>query len=490
MQNPSISPKALLRIERLTSIFMAMLEINRYIMRLSDESELFTIICKTAVELGGAKMAWVGKINDASGLIEPVASCGRGSDYLNNVYISACGDSPEGRGPTGVAFRQNRTVVINNYLVSEITKPWHERAARYGWNSAGTFPIQRSNRPFAVLTLYYSFPDAFDDETTSLLKDISDSISFALDNLDRETQRKKALEALRKSIEEVEDLYNHAPCGYHSLDKDGVFVKINDTELAWLGYARDEIVGKMKWTDLLVPEGLQVFRESFPRLKEQGFVHDLEIGITRKDGTVFTALINASAIYDASGNFVMTRSTVVDITERKAAEKKILHLAHFDGLTGLPNRALFYDRLEQETKKAHRAGLRMVLLFIDLDYFKQVNDTLGHSAGDTLLAEAARRIADCVRETDTVARLGGDEFTVILSGLESTDVVERVAENIVNRLAEPFQLEGAVAYVSASIGITRYPDDATEAEDLVKAADQAMYLAKNGGRNRFDYFSR
>lgn len=482
--------KQLRRAERLMNIYKAMLEINHSIMRLSDEPYLFPMICRTAVELGGFEMAWVGKLNHASGLIEPVASCGRGSEYLSDIVISADGSLPEGRGPTGTAFRENRAVVINDYQGSEITKPWQERAARFGWKSAGAFPIQRTKRPFAVLSVYHSYLDAFDDETTNLLSEITGNISFALDNLDRETQRVKALEALRRSNEEIEDLYNRAPCGYHSLDKDGVIVKVNDTELSWLGYARDEVVGKMKWTDLLVPESIQVFRENFPRLIEQGFVQDLEIGIIRKDGRVFTTLINASAIYDSSGNFVMSRSTVFDITERKAAEQKILRLAHYDGLTGLPNRALFYDRLAQEIKKASRSGLRMALLYMDLDRFKEVNDTLGHGAGDILLVEAARRISNCVREADTVARLGGDEFTVILSELETAGGIERVAQNILNRLAEPFQLGNEVASITASIGITLYPDDATEVDDLLKAADQAMYAAKNQGRNRFGYFSK
>ncbi|HYR05300.1 MAG TPA: diguanylate cyclase, partial [Gallionella sp.] len=416
MPNSSNSQE-LFRLERRTNIYKAMLEITQSIMRLSDESKLFPMICRTAVELGGVKMAWVGKLNDTSGLIEPVASYGSGSEYLENILVSADEDLPEGRGPTGTAFRESSVAVVNNYQMSEITKPWHERAALYGWKSAGSFPIQRASRPFAVLSVYYSYLDAFDDETTGLLKEISGSISFALDNLDRETQRIRALEALRKSKGEIEDLYNQAPCGYHSLDRDGVILKINDTELSWLGYTRDEIVGKMKWIDLLPQESQRVFCENFPRFKEDGSLRDLEMEVIRKDGTVFTVLINASAIYDSSGNYVMSRSMVFDITERKAAEEKILYLAHYDGLTGLPNRALFYDRLAQEIKKAHRASLKMALLFIDLDRFKEVNDTLGHGAGDTLLVEASRRIGDCMREADTVARLGGDEFTVILSEL-------------------------------------------------------------------------
>jgi len=135
------------------------------------------------------------------------------------------------------------------------------------------------------------------------------------------TERKRTEEFLRKSTEEIENLYNHAPCGYHSLDKDGVICRINDTELAWLGYTRNEVVGKIKWPDLITSAGQQAFQERFARLMKQGSVHDIEVGIIRKDGTVFTGLINSKAIYDPSGNYVMSWSTVFDITERKQADE-------------------------------------------------------------------------------------------------------------------------------------------------------------------------
>jgi len=135
------------------------------------------------------------------------------------------------------------------------------------------------------------------------------------------TERKQTEESLRKSTEEIEDLYNHAPCGYHSLDKDGVICRINDTELAWLGYTRDEVIGKIKWPDLITSAGRQIFQEKFTQFKKQGFIHDIEVGIIRKDGTVFTGLINAKAICDLGGNFVMSWATVFDITERKRTDE-------------------------------------------------------------------------------------------------------------------------------------------------------------------------
>ncbi len=178
-----------------------------------------------------------------------------------------------------------------------------------------------------------------------------------------------------------------------------------------------------------------------------------------------------------------------DITEKKKSEDLIWQQANFDSLTGLANRRMFQDRLEQEIKKSHRAGLKLALMILDLDRFKEVNDTLGHDQGDLLLKEAAQRLNSCVREADTVARLGGDEFAIILGELKDVDCVERIALSILQKLAEPFQLGDQVVYLSTSIGITFYPEDATGFDELLKNADQAMYAAKRQGRNRCSYYA-
>jgi diguanylate cyclase (GGDEF)-like protein len=180
--------------------------------------------------------------------------------------------------------------------------------------------------------------------------------------------------------------------------------------------------------------------------------------------------------------------TLHDISERRAADEKMQHMANYDDLTNLANRKLFYDRMKQEVKRAQRSELKIALLFIDLDHFKQVNDTLGHGIGDLLLVEAAIRMGDCVRAADTLARLGGDEFTVILPDLVDTIGLERITLDILNKLAQPFQLDNTTVHVSGSIGIVLYPDDATDIEELMKSADQAMYMAKKSGRGNFYMF--
>jgi diguanylate cyclase (GGDEF)-like protein len=222
---------------------------------------------------------------------------------------------------------------------------------------------------------------------------------------------------------------------------------------------------------------------------EEDFVVETEIRSLCIDGSIRWLRIRFKSQVDELGRKLKLTGVSQDITEKKHSEEKIWQQANFDPLTGLPNRRMFQDRLKYEIKKSHRDGLPLALMFIDLDKFKEVNDTLGHDKGDILLTEAARRIARCVRESDTVARLGGDEFTVILSELEDTGSVERIAHAIINSLVAPFQLGEDSAFVSASIGITLYPNDATNLETLMSYADQAMYASKSAGRNRFSYFT-
>jgi diguanylate cyclase (GGDEF)-like protein/PAS domain S-box-containing protein len=209
-----------------------------------------------------------------------------------------------------------------------------------------------------------------------------------------------------------------------------------------------------------------------------------------KDGSWKWVLSRGMVIArDAQGLPLRMIGTHTDITRWKQSEALIWQQANFDMLTGLPNRRMLRDRLEQDMKRSQREGHSLALMLIDLDHFKEVNDTLGHDQGDRLLVEAARRIHSCVRQTDTVARMGGDEFTVVLPALTNSLRVERIAQQIIARLNAPFQLDAECAYVSASIGIALFPTDADGIEELLKHADQALYVAKDSGRNRFSYFT-
>jgi diguanylate cyclase (GGDEF)-like protein len=179
---------------------------------------------------------------------------------------------------------------------------------------------------------------------------------------------------------------------------------------------------------------------------------------------------------------------VRDITERKLTEEKIARLAHFDYLTGLPNRAFFLDNLDHSIALAKRNNYKVSVLFLDLDGFKQVNDTLGHDAGDLLLREASLRLKEVIRESDTVARVGGDEFIFVLNEIGSAENAASIAKKIIAALSEPFELNGQQCKIGGSIGISIYPDGAANPETLIKQADDAMYLAKQSGKNAYRFY--
>jgi diguanylate cyclase (GGDEF)-like protein/PAS domain S-box-containing protein len=271
-------------------------------------------------------------------------------------------------------------------------------------------------------------------------------------------------------------------------DERNDIIAVNRAFRAMTGYEPDEVIGR---NPRLLRSGMHdvvFYQEMWRQIVEDGSYRG-ELWNRKKDGEPFAAQLSINTIAGADGAIRRYVGLLSDITEKKRSEDLIWSQANFDALTGLPNRRLFRDRLEHEVRNARRSNLPLAVMFMDLDGFKSVNDALGHAMGDLLLKEAAQRLRNSVRESDTVARLGGDEFTVILTELHDPGNIERVARHILRVLSEPVQLGEDVAYVSASIGITVFPDDADDIDDLIKNADQAMYSAKEEGKNGYRFFT-
>jgi diguanylate cyclase (GGDEF)-like protein/PAS domain S-box-containing protein len=270
-------------------------------------------------------------------------------------------------------------------------------------------------------------------------------------------------------------------------DANGRILRVNHMFSEITGYSPEEAIGetpRLLKSDHQSPEFYQTMWQSLTAHGSwQGELWD-----RRKNGEAFAAWQSISSVRDSDGNITYYIGMLQDVTEQKRASERIQHLAHYDILTGLPNRQLFHDRLQHAVTRASRDQSALAVLFVDLDRFKYINDSLGHYAGDQVLRITAERLSSCVREADTVARLGGDEFTILIENVGQISEVERLVERLLQTLAEPITLAERDLFIGASIGIALFPRDGTAAETLLKNADTAMYRAKAGGRGRACFF--
>ncbi|MBD0361983.1 MAG: EAL domain-containing protein, partial [Coleofasciculus sp. C3-bin4] len=313
------------------------------------------------------------------------------------------------------------------------------------------------------------------------------------------TERKRSEEALQQAEAKYRSIFENALEGIFQTTTDGHYVSANPALARLYGYSTPaELIARL--TDIehqlyVEPER----RAEFIRLlQEHDAALEFESQVYRKDGSVIWISENARAVRDIhTGELLYYEGTVEDITERKLAKEQLHERAFYDVLTGLPNRGLFMDRLSQTVERAKRhPGYRFAVLFLDLDRFKVVNDSLGHLAGDQLLVAIARRLEACLRAEDTVARLGGDEFTILLENIEDINQATRVAERIHQELSEPFNLDGHEVFTGASIGIVLSREvikgvctiDYDRPEDLLRDADTALYRAKALGKARYEVF--
>jgi diguanylate cyclase (GGDEF)-like protein/PAS domain S-box-containing protein len=272
------------------------------------------------------------------------------------------------------------------------------------------------------------------------------------------------------------------------MDSKGRIIDVNLSFCNVTGYTLEEIQGKDPLVMQAKKKDSRTAHEIRRAVAQKGHWQG-EIWNRRKNGEVYPVLMSISAVLNDDRRITHYVGIFSDITRIKRTEARLHHLAHNDPLTGLPNRVLFKDRLSQAMAQADRNRGAVVLMLLDLDRFKNVNDTYGHTVGDQLLAAVAKRLSQCVRKTDTVARLGGDEFTVILNGVEDSQGAATVARKIVDVLSEPFNIGGLVLYITASIGITLYPMDSRESDRLFQNADTALYYAKQQGRDNCQFFS-
>ena len=459
-----------LQLQGVDQLFYA---INQQVLRGQSINEVFEYICTEVTKIFGYHYAWIGR-KEVDGSVSIRATAGQAKDYRDELAQTGVrwDDTPQGKGPTGTAIKTGQVQVFK--LSDAGFQPWHEAAKRSKLNVVLAIPLIIRGEIYGAITLYSQHEHSFDSpETLQRLAGIASRICIAVETV----QDQQQLTLLRSALSATAN-------GIFITDKAGRILWVNKAFSTLTGYGEIEAMGM---TPRLLNTGKHndAYYENLWQTILRGDVWRKEMEELRKDGSVFYVRQSITPIQDAEGKISHFIAILEDISAEKEAEARIEYMAHYDSLTNLPNRALFLDRLSQALVSARRSKGAVALLFLDLDKFKAVNDTLGHHAGDFLLQQVAARLKGCVRESDTVARLAGDEFTVILSEISKKEDAAKVAEKIIDAFASPFDLDGHATLSSTSIGIALFPKDAADDQTLLQRADAAMYIAKKEGKNKF-----
>src|ERR1017187_5621430 len=306
---------------------------------------------------------------------------------------------------------------------------------------------------------------------------------------DNVTERKRAERTLREAEEQYRTMFEENSIGICNSTAEGRFLSVNPAFALMFGSASpDEMLARVLNARQLYVDAKHR-REIGRQLREQGKCEDRELQGYRKDGSTIWIRASVRAVHNADGSFLYYVGAAENITEHKVAEERVQYLAYYDALTGLPNRTLLQDRLTKALASARRRKDKVALLFLDLDRFKTINDSLGHSVGDLVLKEVAERLKKWAREQDTVARVGGDEFLIVLTAVKDASDAAVAAERLMNAMTAEFVAQGHSVGISCSVGISIFPEHGRDGETLIKNADAAMYCAKESGRNNVRFFA-
>lgn len=478
-------------IRRLNRLYAALSETNQAIVHISERDVLFETVCRTAVERGGFALAWIGVLDAASGDVVPAAWCGIGTEWFSEVGPF---NVRQQRTPVEIALAEDRIYQCNDLTNDPALAAIRDPLRQSGLNAAMSCPLRIGEHLVGALSLFATEMNFFDDALTSLVTEMAHDVSFALENFEKETRRKQAEASLRAS-EESSRLSSRAV----EASANGIMITdlaqagmpiiyVNPAFERITGYPAGDALGRnarfLMGGDT-AQLGVEEIRAAVRERREGGAI----MRNYRKDGTLFWNDLAISPVRDAGGAATHFVGVINDITERKQYEEQLERQNNQDALTGLASRNLLKDRTALEIAFATRHGRKVAMLFLDLDHFKRINDSLGHGPGDIVLRAVAKRLADCVRERDTLARLGGDEFVVMLSDLANPLDVSPVADKILHAIAQPIPLGDREISITASIGVSLFPEDSEDYDTLLRDADSAMYRAKEAGRNTFRFYT-
>lgn len=477
------------KLERMNQLYAALSQCNEAIVRCNNEAELFPQICRDTVIYGRLKMAWIGLLDEQGYWLKPAASFGSGTEYLEGIQISTDQNEPTGQGPTGTAMREDHPFWCQDFMNDPATALWHERAALFGWHASASIPLHKNGVVIGAFTLYASEVNAFDEAARNLLLEMAVDIDYALNNFEHEAQRKQSESLLAASHQLLKTIIDTAPVRIFWKDKALRYLGCNPAFAADAGEADVRaVIGKDDY-QLGWGQQAELYRADDRQVLDSGvgklFYEEKQ---TSLDGSEIWLRASKVPLQNESNEIIGVLGVYEDITEQKLIEERIHYLANFDPLTGLPNRTQLNDHLNYALSLAKRSNGHLALMFLDLDHFKDINDTLGHSVGDAVLIELAKRLSQLLRAEDTVTRLGGDEFILLLPGVDAHGAAQ-VAQKLLEVIARPYQVEQYALNLTASIGIAINPEDGEDLETLSKCADTAMYRVKQEGRQGYRFFT-
>ena len=440
-----------------------------------DELSLLHEICTVLVGTGGFRLAWIGFAPAGrSDFIPPLVHAGQDTNYLDQVYA---GFGTHAQTLAGYALRNGVPFVCRDLDQQESTELWRQQAIAFGFRAVAVFPLKIEEGDTGILGICAGEVDAFDGDTFDLLYSLAAEVAYGIRALRAQFEMRKLSSAMR-----------HAADSIVITNRDGVIEYANPAFEAVTGFSTAEAIGQ---TPRIVHSGMHdeaFFARMWQTILGGEVFREVFIN-RRKNGNLFYAEQTITPLTNPQGEITHFISTCKDISERIEFQDRVRYLSYYDPLTDLPNRALLLDRMTHAMAQAYRKGDQVALLLIDLDHFKDINDSLGHPAGDSALVEVAERIKAVAEAADTAARLGSDEFAVLLESQASPNNVYEAAQRFLHAIDRPLELSGHRFNLSASIGIATYPGDAEDPDTLLQYADTAMHRAKELGRERFEFYT-
>lgn len=446
----------------------------------TEESLVLQKLCEKLQSALDSCLVWGGLIDENAKLVVKGAA-GDGSERVNGAVLSDVNSSDY--RPIRACIETLLPVTVQNGLIELHGQVFETLSPDLRTARLDLYPLTSESQCVGLLGVITKNFKHSKERQHRLLQSVSQHAGFALGMSQVFVAKEKAENKLKLAAA----VFDSSLEGIFITDTNGTILAANDAVTRITGYRSSELIGQNPRMLKSDRHGKDFYVALWAAVSSQN-QWEGEIWNKRKNGEIFPEWLSISAIKNEDGQVQNYIGIFIDISRQKKAENRLAHLAYHDKLTGLPNRDLFYDRLNTAILQAKRHQAEIAVLFIDLDHFKYINDTFGHTSGDIVLQQVAAQLKMCLRETDTLARMGGDEFTVVLQDFNSRSDVELTAQRILKSLNTPLLLENQELYISASIGISFFPEDGGNPALLMKHADTAMYSAKNSGRKRLRFF--